>query len=85
MTLGSNGQSAGCLNYIVLAMTDKETIKGDANADGAFDTADAVMLQKWLVGKGDLTDWKASDLYEDDTINVFDLCLMKKMIKEKQL
>lgn len=85
VTLGSNGQSAGCLNYIVLAMTDKETIKGDANADGAFDTADAVMLQKWLVGKGDLTVWKASDLYEDDTINVFDLCLMKKMLKEKLL
>lgn len=85
VTLGSNGQSAGCLNYIVLAMTDKETIKGDANADGAFDTADAVMLQKWLVGKGDLTVWKASDLYEDDTINVFDLCLMKKMLKEKKL
>lgn len=85
VTLGANGQSAYCVNYIVLAIAKKETVRGDANADGVFDSADAVMLQKWLVGKGDLTDWKASDLYEDDTINVFDLCLMKKMIKEKQL
>ncbi len=83
ITLGANGQSSGVVNYIVLAMTEKETVRGDVNADGVFDSADAVMMQKWLVCKGDLTDWEAGDLCEDNIINAFDLCLMKKMLREK--
>jgi len=82
VTLGSNGQSANCVNYIVLAMTEKEIVKGDINSDGVFSVSDIVMMQKWLVCKGDLTNWKAGDLYEDNIINVFDLCLMKQMVKE---
>lgn len=82
VTLGSNGQSANCVNYIVLAMTEKEIVKGDINSDGVFSVSDIVMMQKWLVCKGDLTNWKAGDLYEDNIINVFDLCLMKQMLKE---
>lgn len=83
ITLGANGQSSGVVNYIVLAAAEKETVRGDVNSDGAFDLADAVMMQKWLVCKGDLTDWKDGDLCEDNIINTFDLCLMKKMLKEK--
>ncbi|WP_298481764.1 carbohydrate-binding protein [uncultured Ruminococcus sp.] len=82
VTLGSNGQSANCVNYIVLAMTEKEMVKGDVNADGVFDVADVVMMQKWLLCAGELTDWKAGDLYGDNMINAFDLCLMKQMLKE---
>lgn len=85
VTLGSNGQSANCVNYIVLAMTKKEIVKGDINSDGVFSVSDIVMMQKWLLCAGDLTNWKAGDLYEDDIINVFDLYLMKKMIKEVTL
>ncbi|MGN1223895.1 MAG: carbohydrate-binding protein [Ruminococcus sp.] len=85
VTLGSNGQSANCVNYIVLAMTEKEIVKGDINSDGVFSVSDIVIMQKWLICKGDLTNWKAGDLYEDNIINVLDLCLMKQMIKEISL
>lgn len=52
-------------------------IKGDVNSDGQFNIADAVSLQKWLAGIGNLSDWKAGDLCEDDVLDVFDLCRMK--------
>lgn len=58
---------------------NSSTQMGDVNCDGAFDVADVVLLQKWLlaVPYADLKNWKAGDLCEDDRINVFDLCLMK--------
>lgn len=55
-------------------------ILGDVNADGEFSVADVVMMQKWLICAGDLTDWKAGDLYSDNIINVFDLCLMRRKL-----
>lgn len=55
-------------------------IRGDVNADGSFNIADAVMLQKWLVGAGDIVNWKSADLLDDDQLDVFDLCIMKKEI-----
>lgn len=55
---------------------------GDVNADGRFSVADAVMLQKWLLCANSLIDWKAGDLCKDDRIDVFDLCLMKRMLLE---
>ena len=81
VTLGTNGQSSGCVNYTVFAVEaiDK-TVDGDVNADGVFNVVDVVMMQKWLLCSGDLTDWQAGDLCEDEIINVFDLCLMKRML-----
>ena len=55
-------------------------LRGDVNADGSFNIADAVMLQKWLVGAGDIINWKAGDLLADNQLDVFDLCVMKKEI-----
>lgn len=55
-------------------------VVGDANADGVFNVADVVMLQKWLLCAGDLTDWMNADLCEDDIIDVFDLVLMKRLL-----
>lgn len=52
-------------------------VKGDVNADGQFNIADAVSLQKWLIGNGNLKDWKAGDLCEDGILDVFDLCRIK--------
>lgn len=52
-------------------------VRGDVNIDGVFSIADTVMLQKWLVGAGDITDMNAGDLCEDGRINIFDLCSMK--------
>ena len=60
-----------------------EDIIGDVNADGAFNISDIVVMQKWLLGDGDLTDWKAGDLCEDNVINVYDLCLMRRMLIHK--
>lgn len=53
---------------------------GDANDDGSVTIADAVMLQKWLLGSGELTAWRNVDLCKDEIINVFDLCLLKRQL-----
>jgi len=57
-----------------------DEIVGDVNADGVFNVADVVMMQKWLLCAGELTDWQAGDLCRDERIDVFDLCLMKRML-----
>ncbi len=59
-----------------------EAIDGDVNADGLFTVADVVALQKWLLAVPDvkLADRQAADLCEDDVLNVFDLCVMKRML-----
>ncbi|MDO4157296.1 MAG: dockerin type I repeat-containing protein, partial [Oscillospiraceae bacterium] len=57
-------------------------VSGDVNADGSFDIADVVMMQKWILNIGSLVDWKAGDLYEDQMINVLDLCIMKQKLFE---
>lgn len=68
--------------YSVEATCMLESVDGDVNADGEFNISDVVMMQKWLLGIGYLTDWKAGNLCEDDVINVFDLCLMKRLLIE---
>ena len=60
-----------------------DEVVGDVNADGVFNVADAVMMQKWLLCAGGLTDWQAGDLCRDDRIDGFDLCLMKRNLIEK--
>ncbi|MBQ7007797.1 MAG: RICIN domain-containing protein [Ruminococcus sp.] len=57
-----------------------ERITGDVNADGSFDVADIVMLEKYILGAGTLTDWLAGDLYNDGVIDVFDKIKMRKEI-----
>lgn len=84
-TLGANGQSSGCMNYIVLASDSagsdiSSEIIGDVNMDGKFDLTDVVLVQKWLlaVPNTTLVNWKAGDLCKDDKLDVFDLYLMKR-------
>lgn len=55
-------------------------IMGDANADGAVTVADAIMLQKWLLCAGDLTDWQAADMNGDKKINAADFTLLKRKL-----
>ncbi len=54
--------------------------RGDVNADGNFNVADVVALQKWLLAVPDtkLADWKSADLCSDNRLDAFDLCLMKR-------
>lgn len=82
VTLGTNGGLGESANYIVFASTSLPNIKGDVNADGMFDIADVVLLQKWILAMPDarLADWKAGDLCEDGCLDVFDLSLMKRML-----
>ncbi len=62
------------------------TLMGDVNTDGTFDVADVVLLQKWLLAVPDthLANWKAGNYCDDECLNVFDLCLMKRALIEKQ-
>jgi len=57
-------------------------VRGDANADGGFSIADAVLLQEWLLGKPDtdIADWNAADLSGDESLDTFDLCMMRDML-----
>ncbi len=57
-----------------------QVIKGDVNNDGACNTADAMILQKWLLTVPDteLKDWKAADFNEDNHLDASDLSMMKR-------
>ena len=57
-------------------------IMGDVNDDSAFNVADAVALQRWLLAdpSAELKNWRNGDFYKDNKLNVFDLCLMKRKL-----
>ncbi|MBR3043363.1 MAG: dockerin type I repeat-containing protein [Oscillospiraceae bacterium] len=57
-----------------------QVIKGDVNADGAFNITDAVLLQKWLLTVPDMNpaDWKATDFNNDNQLDARDLSMMKR-------
>lgn len=60
-------------------------VQGDVNCDGKLNISDIVLVQKWLLAVPDthLSDWKAADMYEDNRLDVFDLCLMKRELLNK--
>lgn len=70
---------------VKFAVKESSGIKGDANCDGELNIADVILLQKWLLAVPNtyLADWKAADLCEDNRLDVFDLCLMKRALLEK--
>lgn len=72
------------LTAAMMTQNGPDNVRGDVNADGMFSVADIVMLQKWLLGAGEVTDWRAGDLCEDGKLDVFDLCLMKRMLFAEQ-
>ena len=57
-------------------------VQGDVNADGAVTVADAVLMQKWLLGVPDasLAGADAADLNADGCADVFDLGLLKRKL-----
>ena len=81
VTLGANGQSANCMNYIVIAVPN-QTAAHDLNMDGVFDVQDIVLLQKWLLQIPGTTipNPVTGDLDGDGQSDVFDLALMKKAL-----
>ncbi|MDE6665987.1 MAG: carbohydrate-binding protein, partial [Ruminococcus sp.] len=83
VTLGSNGQSAYCVNYTVLA-TKPATIKeinGDIDGDGKLAVNDLVLINKHLLAVSPLTAEQCikADLNSDGIIDVFDLVLLRKL------
>ena len=63
----------------------KWRLMGDVNVDGLLDIQDIIMVQDWLLAKPDatLTDWRAADACQDERIDVFDLCLLKRWLIER--
>ena len=62
---------------------DSDVIMGDVNSDGTFSSADAVLFQKWLlaVPNVEIAEKRAADMNNDNKLNVFDFCVMKKKLK----
>lgn len=58
------------------------SVRGDVNDDDVFSIADLVMAQRYILGNGDLTNWKNGDLYEDNVFDSFDLVIMRQMISD---
>lgn len=69
---------------LLIKDTAPETVPGDVDADGTLGVTDAVMMQKYLLGVGTLTDPDAGDVCEDGCIDVFDLGIMKRMLTETE-
>ncbi len=55
-------------------------LRGDADNNGKVNVADAVILEKWLLGSGDLINWQNVDLCNDNIIDVFDMIEMRKLL-----
>ncbi len=71
------------LTYLLSLTEEKETVKGDANADGKFGVADLVTLSKYILNSNDANtsiDWKAADLCKDNVLDSFDLVLMRRLV-----
>ena len=56
-----------------------QPVSGDINQDGTADLADVILLQKYLLAQSSLTQEQTqlADLQSDDTINGFDLALLR--------
>ncbi|HAG12474.1 MAG TPA: hypothetical protein DCG49_01260 [Ruminococcus sp.] len=56
-------------------------VRGDLNADGICNAADAAALQKWLLGYPDtqFSDAKAADLDQNGKLNAVDLSILKQI------
>ncbi len=90
-SLSTNAALAWMVYYMIedkTATPEKPPVNsktnGDANGDGKFTVADVVMLQRYLLGEPgiELTVWQNADLYDDDIIDTFDLCIMKNRFLE---
>lgn len=61
---------------------EEEIIKGDVNLDGNVDSADIVLLAKYLTAKTELNakQYEAAMLTDDSRLDVFDMVELKRMV-----
>ena len=73
----ANGVSAE-IPVITVAET-AESLRGDINSDGKVNVADLVLLEKYILGAGNLTEKQCSiaDLTGDNLVDSFDMVLMR--------
>ena len=64
----------------ILALSGGGTVRGDVDANGRFEMADLVMMCRFLLADGTLTDWQAGDLDGNGRINAVDFTLMKRLM-----
>lgn len=67
------------------AAPEKDFLKGDINGDDVFSISDVVTLQQWLIGSRNVwvKNLEAADLNGDGSIDIFDLCEMRKAVLQK--
>ncbi len=75
------GKDSTCIYFTVY---DSNQLQGDINADGEIDKDDVVILQKWLLGSGEMTNWQTADLCQDGIIDVYDLIMLRKLISDSK-
>lgn len=64
-------------------IAENPKLRGDVNADGKCDIADAVLLQKNLLTvETALPDWQAGDMDENGRLNAIDLTLLKRLLMQ---
>ena len=73
---------AGSVTAFSVSSEEKTVKPGDVNADGSVTAADAVLLQKWLLGLNGtaLSDPEAADLCADGCLDIYDLGLLKQKL-----
>ena len=78
ITAGSNPYGAACCDGVWV----KVKLPGDLNSDNTLTTADAVLLQRYLLGEDTLTQsqWQAADLNADGVVNALDLALLRQKL-----
>lgn len=61
---------------------DTDYYEGDVNNNGQLDVGDVVLFQKWILDVPGtyLPNWRAADLYHDNVLDAFDLCLLKRKL-----
>ena len=69
-------------HFCVYNSEQEMTHNGDLNSDNTLTTADAVLLQRYLLGEDTLTQtqWQTADLNADGTVNGFDLALLRQKL-----
>ncbi len=66
------------LGIIVCAAIGFTAVQGDVNDDGTFSTTDCNILQRYITGNGSVSSLGSADLDNNGSVNVFDLCIMKR-------